>query len=69
MTKKGQKIKSMKGPPYKPFKGTYGSGERFKHCVATIQAKDKKAACAALGRAAHGKKSFQKAAAKGRKKK
>lgn len=76
MAKKGQKVKpgSLKGGKSEPAaKAEYGSGKRFKSLEKKLS-KEKgvynpAGLAAALGRAAHGKKSMAKVAAKGRKKK
>ena len=69
---KGKKVVpgSLRGGTREPAApGEYGSGSRFEALVKKLKGKggveDPKALAAALGRAAHGKKSFQ-AAAKGK---
>jgi len=59
----------MKGGVQKPEKGKYGSGKRSKSLEAKVRksgARNPAAVAAAIGRAAHGTKSFQHVAAQGR---
>ncbi|KKN74668.1 hypothetical protein LCGC14_0388700 [marine sediment metagenome] len=50
------------------FKGTLGSGERFKRCVASNRGKvrDPEALCASIGRKKFGKKRFAQLGKQGR---
>jgi hypothetical protein len=52
------------------FPGKFGSGERTKHFVKKLKKSGKvrnpEAVAAAVGRGAHGKEEYQKAAARGR---